>query len=461
MTHILLLLAASMPALASSHREAPAISLDPAADLTDFYAFINPSDPTKVVFILNVNPMEPAGGGPNFHRFDDGVIYQIHIDNEGDGREDIRFGFRFTTSYSMPDTFLYNVGDISNPANVNHKQTYVAARWDDGTLTRTLIPPTNQAQVAPANVGVVSNPTGYAPESTLPGSLTTAAIRSITTPGGTYRTFAGPRQEGFYVDLERTFDLLNLAGPDNTNTLLGYNVHSIAIEVPINTLTRDFSAPVAGSGNEIIAAWATTARRRTRIHEADGLGHTDSGSYVQVARLGNPLVNEAVIPVSMKDVFNASPPDQDGQFLSYVTEPLLPIYMEAILGVPNPGPYSVGLGIGGREDLVWAFLTGIPGLTQPAGFSLGAPIPGEPGKSFGAFEALRLNLTQPASSFPNGRAVGDDVVDIALSAMAGLLIDGTFIPDGVDSNGLSYLTTFPYLGDPWSGDDHPQGFHDL
>ena len=185
--------------------------------------------------------------------------------------------------------------------------------------------------------------------------------------------------------------------------------------------------------------------------------------YQETPPTNKELVSLAlgVLLGSMKDVFNASPPDQDGQFLSYVTEPLLPIYMEAILGVPNPGPYSVGLGIGGREDLVWAFLTGIPGLTQPAGFSLGAPIPGEPGKSFGAFEALRLNLTQPASSFPNGRAVGDDVVDIALSAMAGLLIDGTFIPDGVDSNGLSYLTTFPYLGDPWSGDDHPQGFHDL
>ena len=442
---------AALTAHASSHREAPGIALDPSADLTDFYAFVSPEDATKAVFILNVNPLANPGGGPNFHRFDDNVLYEIHIDNEGDGEQDITFRFKTTTTYQYPGEFLYNLGDISNPANINHTQTMRVTRIDDGALSSI----TTAVDVAPTNVGVMSDPgMGYTPYATTPGSITSANIYS----DGTYRVFAGPRQEGFYVDLERTFDLLNLAHADNTNTLLGFNTSTIAIEVPLALLTRDGQDPDAALQNEGIAAWATTSRRTNRHLNDDGSQNFGLG-WTQVARLGSPLVNEVVIPVQDKDRFNASHPRDDGQFLSYVTDPILPVYMEAILGVPNPGSHDEGLGIGGREDLVLAFLTGHPAVgTMPGGYALGGAIPGEPNKVFGAFEALRLNLTLP-SGFPNGRLVGDDVVDTALSVMGGLLIDGTTVPDGVDAAGLSYLSTFPFLGDPWTGDSHPQGFH--
>ncbi|HMV67411.1 MAG TPA: DUF4331 domain-containing protein [Myxococcota bacterium] len=465
MISALALLLSSGPALASSHAEAPGVAQTPAVDPTDFYMFKNPNDPTKVVFILNVNPMIPAGAGPNFASFQDGALYEIHIDNEGDGLEDIRYGFRFTSDYAMPDTFLYNVGDITNPANRNHMQTYIAARWTRGaplsSPDRIFKTPGNPGRVAPANVGELSVPMGaYNPGGSTAGSLTTNHIYSATFAEGTYRFFAGPRQEGFYVDLERTFDLLNVAHTDNTNTLLGYNVMTIAIEVPLLSLTRDNRPPDPATNNHVIAAWATTSVPRTRIHEDDGLGDTWTGPYVQVGRLGNPLVNEAVIPVGMKDVFNHRPPNEDAQFLSYVCNPLLPVYMNLLLGTPNPGTVDAGLGLQPcREDLVQAFLMGLPGLNQPGGYALGGAIPGVPGKRYDAFDALRMNLSSAASGFPDGRAVGDDVVDVALSAMAGLLVDGTFVPDGVDATGLHYLNNFPFLGDPWSGDGHPQGFH--
>lgn len=446
--HLLLHLAV---ANASSHREAPMISGDPTADITDFYAFVDPNDSSKFVMIMNVIPLEEPGGGPNYHMFDNSVRYSMQCDNEGDARPDVRFEFHFDTSFNYPDDFLYNLGDISNPANVNHTQTFDVTMIRDGLAS----PLVTGGTVAPINVGVVSVPAGgYNPESSTAGTITMDNVYT----DGTISAFAGPRQEGFYVDLERTFDLLNLGYVDNTNTLLGKNVHSIAIEVPSDWMTRDGAAP--GANNSVVACWSTTERRANRTVRTDGT-RPSSGRWVQVSRLGSPLVNEVVIPVSMKDRFNASSPMNDIQFLSYVTDPILPVYLEAVLGVPNPGSFDAGLGIGGREDLVLAFLTGHPALgTLPAGYALGGPIPNEPGKVFAAFEALRVNLSS-ASGFPNGRLPGDDVTDVALSAMAGLLIDGSTLSDGVGSAGLHYLSAFPFLGDPWSGDDHPAAYHDL
>ncbi|MDP2317011.1 MAG: DUF4331 domain-containing protein [Pseudomonadota bacterium] len=446
----------ALPAIASSHREAPAIALDPAADITDFYAFRSPEDTSNAVFILNVNPLEPPGGGPNFHRFDDNVLYQVHVDNEGDGEEDISFQVQFETTYTYPETFLYNVGAVSNPANLNMVQTYTVTRVDDGVATTILASGT----VAPINVGVASVADGeYSPESETPGSLTTAAIES----SGAYRFFAGPRQEGFYVDLEHTFDLLNLASAEgNQNTLLGFNVHSIAIEVPVTSLTKDGLAATEANQNHVISAWATTSRRAVQVRRATGVDTASRGGWVQVARLGNPLVNEVVLPVSQKDIFNAAHPRDDYQFLAYAQHLLLADYMNAILGTSCPTEYDAGLGLGGREDIILAFLTGHPATgTLPSGYALGGAIPGESGKVFGAFEALRVNLEGTGfGQWPDGRYVSDDVVDVALSAVCGYLIDGTFVPDGVDSTGLTYLDSFPFLGDPWSGNDHPSGGHD-
>lgn len=457
MPSLLLLIGA---AFASSHREAPAIALDPAADLTDFYMFMSPEDSDKVVFIVNVNPLEPPGGGPNFHRFDDNVLYEIHVDNEGDGEEDISYQFRFTTTYNIPSTFLYNTGDIASSANLNMVQTYTVTKVDHDTGTATTM---MSGTVAPTNVGTQSGADGYNPTGSSPGDITEDYIKK----SGDYRSFAGPRQEGFYVDLERTFDLLNVAGADgtpNTNTLLGYNVHSMALEIPASDLTRDGNGPSSVLQNEVIAAWATTSRQAVTVRRSGGQGgEAQRGGWVQVARLGNPLVNEVVIPIADKDVFNASHPRDDIQFLPYVQDLLLATYMNALLGTSCPSEYDAGLGIGGREDIILAFLTGHPSVGNlPGGYALGGAIPGESGKTFGAFEALRINLAGEGLGFwPDGRYVSDDVVDVALSAVCGFLIDGTYIPDGVDSTGLNYLSSFPFLGDPWPGDDHPAGYHDL
>lgn len=444
-------------ALASSHREAPAISLDPAADITDFYMFLSPEDSDKVVFLMNVIPLEPPGGGPNFHRFDDNVLYEIHIDNEGDAQEDISFQFRFETTYQYPETFLYNVGAINDTDNLNIIQSYTVTRVDYDEGTSTIL---GTGNVAPINVGEASSPAGaYNPEGSSPGSVTRAYIET----SGDYRFFAGPRQEGFYVDLERTFDLLNLAYTDNTNTLLGYNVHTMAIEVPATDLTRDGAVPTETNQNRVIAAWTTTSRKSVTVRRGGGLGSFGQrGGWVQVSRLGNPLVNEVVIPIGDKDKFSAGHPSADIQFLSYVQNLLLADYMNAILGTDCPTEHDEGLGLGGREDIILAFLTGHPALgNMPDGYALFGDIPGESGKTFGAFEALRLNLDGSGfGAWPNGRWVEDDVVDTALSAVCGLLIDGTTVPDGVDSTGLTFYSSFPFLGDPWPGDDHPMGFHD-
>jgi hypothetical protein len=451
MLHLLVQLA-----LASSHREAPGISRDPVADITDWYAFVDPTDSDTFVMIMNVNPLELPGGGPNFHGFGDDVRYVMNIDNEGDGIQDIQFLFRFQTEYNYPGDFLYNLGDIGDPANLNVRQKMYVSRVRDGVLVP-IIDADDNFYVAPINVGTSSDPgLGYTPEAGAAGSITD----DYTYTKGSYKVFAGPRQESFYVDLERTFDLLNLAHGDNTNTLLGYNVHSIAIEVPVAELTKDMGEPDPAAQNEVIATWATTQRRALTSRKMDG-STTSTGPWTQVARLGMPLINEAAIAIADKDKFSASHPSDDIQFLDYVLNPILPVYMEAVLGVPNPVAYDAGLGLGGREDLVLLLLTGHPALgTMPGGYALGGPIPGEPDKLFGAFEALRCNLAT-ASGFPNGRLVAEDVTDVTLSALAGLLIDGTFVSDGVGSDGLYPLDGFPWLGDPWAGDNHPGAFHSL
>lgn len=463
------LILSSLVAFASSHREAPAMTNDPNADLTDFYAFVSPEDSTKVVFILNVNPETDPGGGPNYAKFDDNAAYTFHVDNEGDGVEDVSFTFQFTTTYQLPGEFLYNVGPIDDMANLNMIQTYTVTRTEGGQggpQTR-ILKTVNSGLAAPANPGTQSDPNGgYDPFSPAGGQITADHIKIWNNSGNDYRAFAGLRQDSFYIDLGRTFDLLNLAGIDpgaNHNTLLGKDVSSIAFEIDADLLTKDGKAP--GASNGVIATWSTVHRKKNLTRSEDGAGSdTNTGSWVQVSRLGMPLVNEVVIPIMDKDRFNAADPVDDGQFLGYVNDPILMKYLTAVLGVADPGciDYFPGIDLGCREDLVSVFLTGDPAFgNRVSGFALGSPIPGEIGKNFAAFEALRINLANPTSGFPNGRLVGDDVVDTGLSVVAGLLINGASLPDGVDSTGLTYLDAFPFVGDPWAGDNHPQNVHDF
>ncbi len=412
-----------MPSRASSHREAPLISGDPQADATDVYAFVSPDAPDTVTLLSSWSPFENPQGGPNFYKFGDNVQYQFNIDNTGDGVEDIVYQFKFTTTIKNPNTFLYNTGPIKgiDDATRNFTQSYTVSRIENGRTVFTAGPMLTMYD----NVGPASAPTygGFG-----------SGIYAFNQQGGVGHVFAGQTDDPFFLDL-RVFDLLygaDLSEAGN-DTLAGYNVHSIAIRVPKTSLR---------AGSPVIGVWATASRPATTTRTAGN--ETASGNFVQVSRLGMPLVNEVVIPVGKKDTWNGSIPSGDAQFLSYVTEPEVPKLLQAIYNLPAPATP--------RNDLVAVFLTGVPGLNQPP--------------SVRPSEMLRLNtdvipsatpsrmgvLGGDVSGFPNGRRLTDDVLDITLQAAAGALGGvKTSLGDGVDANDLAFRTSFPYLAQPHSG----------
>ena len=439
-----------VPLRASSHREAPLISQDPLADNTDVYAFVSPERPDRVVLIADFIPLEFPSSGPNFWKFDDNVLYEIMIDNTGDAVEDVTYQFRFTTQIANPNTFLYNTGQVTSiddpDLNVRQFFTLTEVRGPRRTGTRTVIG--QNLHVMPANVGEISMP-NYVRDL---GS----GVHTLSTDG--IRAFAGPRDDPFFVDLGATFDLLQLrtlnrrTGPA-VDGLGNYNVHTIALEIPISRLTRTGAAPSGASDpNASIGVWSTASRPATTTRMAGGA--VSSGDFVQVSRLGMPLVNEVVIPLGVKDTFNGLEPTGDGAALSFVTNPTVPPLLEALFGVKTP-PTP-------RNDLVTIFLTGIPGLNQI-------------GTSPRPSEMIRLNMAIPPSrnpsrlgllggdtaGFPNGRRPSDDVVDIELRALAG----GTpFTPafnvspnntlgDGIDANDTPFFSGFPFLSSPHPGNE--------
>jgi uncharacterized protein DUF4331 len=291
----------------SSHREAPEISKDPVADSTDVYAFVSPDRADTVTLIANYIPLQGPAGGPNFYEFGDDVLYGIHIDNDGDGRADISYEFRFHTRLRDRDTFLYNTGPIGSldSPNWNRRQFYTLTRVRHGkreVLGHDLACP-------PCNIGPLSTP-DY-------GGLAAAAVHGL--PGGA-RVFAGQRAEGFYVDLGSIFDLANLRPfqqlhnqygmnvftkpAPGVNATAALNVHSIAIQVPISQVTRGGSGN-PGSPRSVIGVWTTAGRQRVRLWDADGGENLNSGPFHQVSRLGNPLVNEVLIPLGKKDLWNS------------------------------------------------------------------------------------------------------------------------------------------------------------
>jgi hypothetical protein len=437
---------------ASSHREAPLITEDPVADTTDVYAFVSPDRPDKVTFIANWVPFEAPQGGPNFHRFGDNVLYEINVDNDGDAVADIQYQFRFTTTIKNPDTWLYNTGPISavlnskgvvtDYTNLNIQQTYSLTRINNGVPT---VMASNML-VAPANIGPRSTPNYEA-------GLARPAIQNLA---GNRKVFAGPRDDPFFVDLGSVFDLAGLrplnpahliplpaaAGVDG---LRGFNTHTIALQVPISDLVDDDST---------IGIWSSTYRQRTRVLNQSG-SQSNSGPWVSVSRLGMPLVNEVVIPLGDKNRWNASYPSGDGQFLSYVTDPELGALVPALYPVFSCFPTNP------RNDLVSIFLTGIPGVNQPANvvgseqIRLNTAIPPTP---FASQDRLGL-LAGQADGFPNGRRLVDDVTDIELRAVAGATPLGSCdgqspnnaLTDGVDANDVAFTTSFPYLASPHQG----------
>jgi hypothetical protein len=458
----------------SSHREAPGISKDPVADSTDVYAFVSPDKPDTVTLIANYVPLQGPAGGPNFYEFGDDVLYSIHIDNNNDGFADMTYSFKFTTTVVDEDTFLYNTGPITKLSSPtwNRRQSYTVGRWQTGhsevTLAKNLTSP-------PCNIGPLSTPDYPA--------LAKSAVHEIA---GGRKVFCGQRAEGFYVDLGSIFDLGDLRpfasahnhfglskfptnGP-GVNATKNLNVHTIAIQVPITDLTHGGRKPSGvDDTHATIGVWTTASRQRARVYDTDHALYVNSGPYTQVSRLGNPLVNEVLIPMGKKDYWNTQPPGHDKQFASYVAKPGL----SELLPVLYPGvfPNLAALNAKGtaRADLEAILLTGIPKGIIP-GFQ----------NFTGATEAdmLRLNVAikptkKPSiygilggdlAGFPNGRRVFDDVVAVELRALAGAtyaLVDKSYKPDAAASavtDGLTpadlsspYLGEFPYLGVPHSG----------
>ncbi|WP_369168229.1 DUF4331 domain-containing protein [Streptomyces sp. R28] len=409
-------------AYASSHREAPLISGTPQYDNTDVYAFVSPDKPDTTTIIANWIPFEEPAGGPNFFTFAEDAQYDIHIDNNGDAQGDLLYRFTFDTHVKNKKTFLYNTGPVESldDPDLNITQTYdveLLKLKDQHLVSKTKV--ANDVPVAPSNVGKASMP-DYA-------KLREQAVHKLA---GDATSFAGQADDPFFLDL-RVFDLLyggNLSEVGN-DTLKGYNVNSIALQVPTHMIAESAHQPVVG-------IWSTTQRQNAK------------GYYEQVSRLGSPLVNEVVNPLKDKDKFNASSPWDDGQFLKNVTNPELPKLIEAIYKIPAPDEP--------RNDLVDVFLKGVKGLNQPPHVT--------------PSEMLRLNTSiEPAAEpkrlgvldgdnagFPNGRRLTDDVIDASLQVVEGELLGAkNDLGDAVDKNDKDFEKAFPYVALPTEGSRGP------
>ncbi|MFI9613980.1 DUF4331 domain-containing protein [Streptomyces sp. NPDC052023] len=409
-------------AAASSHREAPLISGTPQYDNTDVYAFVSPDKPDTTTIIANWIPFEEPAGGPNFFTFAEDAQYDLHIDNNGDGQGELLFRYTFRTHVKNKKTFLYNTGPVEtlDDKDLNVTQTYdveLLRLKKQRLLSRTKI--ADDVPVAPSNVGKASMP-DYA-------ALRKEAVHALA--GGS-TTFAGQADDPFFLDL-RVFDLLyggNLSEVGN-DTLKGYNVNSIALQVPNHLIQESAQQPVVG-------IWSTTQRKNAQGH------------FRQVSRLGNPLVNEVVNPIEDKDTFNASGPWDDAQFLENVTHPELPKLIEAIYKIPAPDEP--------RNDLVDVFLKGVPDLNQPPHVT--------------PSEMLRLNTSvKPTAApkrlgvldgdnagFPNGRRLTDDVIDASLQVVEGELLGAkSDLGDAVDKNDKEFEKAFPYVALPTEGSRGP------
>lgn len=471
---------------ASSHREAPFLTNAPKVDGTDFYMFRSyaPGREGFVTMIANFIPFQDPQGGPHFYQFDQNALYEIHVDNNGDAKEDLTFQFRFkNTSKRTTVTIggkpvlipLINSSTISgvNPASLNVRETYTIdmVRGDRRSGTRTrLAGATGGATEFDKPVDNIGDKTfGSATAYETYANLHMYDVALGTC--GTGRVFVGQRKEPFYIAVGKIFDLFNLnpLGPEtggNKNDLEGKNISSIAIEVPIACVTN---------GTEpVIGAYATASMRQGRLlnpSPGSGLNNAtkEGGAWSQVSRIGVPLVNEVIIGLEDKDRFNTSKPRNDAQFLTYVTNPVLPAIVETLFpSAKAPTNFP-------RNDLVTVFLKGLEGVNQP--------------KDVVASEMLRLNTTTPPTAraaqnplgvaggdnagFPNGRRLGDDIVDVSLRVAMGALCTltgandtlkvgckpsdapagGLVLTDGVRKTAADFKPAFPYLNTPLPGNN--------
>jgi hypothetical protein len=435
---------APVPGYASSHREAPLTAADPQIDGTDLYAFVSPDRTNTVTFISSWNPFEEPAGGPNFFPWAEGVNYDIKIDNNGDAKPDITYRWVFT-NHGDPNTFLYNNGPVTQldppDPNLTFYQSYDLRRIVGGHSTLLV----HDAVAVPSDVGTASMP-NYR------GNLFDQGSYPFGSDPG--YTWAGQSDDPFFLDL-RVFDLIY--GGDfsevGQDTLAGFNVNSLALQVRRRTIA-DAHAPAT---NPIIGVWTAASRKSMRVENGDGT-QTFSGPRVQVSRLGNPLVNEVVIPRGKKDLFNSSHPSGDGQFYPYVhDDPELPEVVHAVypsVAVPDSDPGTAGIQ---RQDLVDVFLTGLAGLNKPPGvtpseelrLNMSVP-PCKPG-SCGGYSRLGV-IGGDNAGFPNGRRLADDILDASVQVVEGELVGSpNDLGDGVNANDVSFNTEFPYVAYPHPG----------
>ncbi|MGI8903900.1 MAG: DUF4331 domain-containing protein [Solirubrobacteraceae bacterium] len=497
----------------SSHREAPEISTDPVADNTDTYAFVSPDRPDTVTILANYIPLEAAAGGPNFFQFGDDVRYRIFISNSGTPIADIAYEFHFTTHIRNENTFLYNTGPIRSihDPTFNRRQTFSVTRIEGheramqatagearahgrrrhtrhhnnggGNLRRTVLG--HDLACPPCNIGPSSTPNYPA--------LAQQALHQL--PGG-IQVFAGQRNDGFFADLGAVFDLADLrpfqnlhlgsgvaAAPGVDTLKSGTNVHTIALQVPINQLTRDGSRPRDPmSSLSTIGVWAAASRRKMQVRGDGKRKGAQSGPWVQVSRLANPLFNELLVTLGRKDEWNRGDPIDDKGFTGGVLHPELANLLATLYPGAFPNLAKLNASRAPRADIEAVFLTGIPKGIVPGFQNYTGKHPAD---------MLRLNVAIPpsanpsalgllgndAAGFPNGRRVIDDVVTIELRALAGVtyaLVNKAYTPDAAAGKltqgvaepptgppgsgapgGARFLPYIPYLGIPHDGFDTP------
>ena len=416
---------------AASHREAPLISLDPTADITDFFMFrsYEAGQEDKVVLIMDVIPGEEPSAGPNYWNFDPSVLYSINIDNDKDGdADDVRFEIRFKNEFrgTIKDLGLFlsyvaipPITALDGPGSegLGLRQTYSVTMFKNGKKTvlgKDLI-------AVPSNVGPRTMP-----------DYESLAAQGLYEVNNGVRVFAGQRDDPFYIDLGAVFDTLNLRAP-GVDMLSGFNVHTIALEVPADLLTKDREGAEETS-QPVLGAYASTSRRSVRV-----LGGEERGDWVQVQRLANPLVNEAIIGTVDKDKWNSLDPSKEKRFVEYYTNPRLVTALEVVFGADAEPAF----------DLRDVLLTYTPGDYKKLSELLRLDISVDP-VALDSQNPLTA-LAGDGAGWPNGRRPIDDVTDVAVKVIGGANYIALPSIDSVDANDMPLPESFPFLSTPWDG----------
>jgi uncharacterized protein DUF4331 len=488
----LALVLAGGSAFAASHREAPLMTLDPAADITDVYFFVSYDQPNlgraggdrRVTMVLNAVPGQEPGSGPNYFAFDDNVLYELHVDNNQDGdAEDVRYQIRFKTEQRSPDQFIATLGGgplppvshIDGPGSegLSRVQRYTVTELRDckdskkGPKCQDRVPLFGGAAqpTVPSNIG----------PRTMPNYEQLAAEGIRTDPATGCRTFAGQRAETFAIDLGAVFDTVNLrvenatpiagvrpplpvqtaaedandfANPYGVNTFSGFNINTIAIECPVSRLTAD------GSGTGVLGLYASTSRQMLTVRTGNPVVAkkkpllTGAKDFRQVSRMANPLVNELIIPIGKKDLWNATDPEDEAQFVAFYKQLAVAQALQAVSGVPVP--------TGDRDDIVRALLKysdNDPKLSEL--LRLDPTVPPTPPASIKRLTVLAHdaagNATPDPAGFPNGRRPNDDVTDLVVRLAGGKNYIDNYVGDGVGVAEKGITPDFPFLPTPYDG----------